>query len=76
MPVHLTKANLQQALLNRCPEFDVGSPQTKDKQQTCAVTRAESTLNLGMRDIGADGCLFLWSLYPYCLLPADLEDVF
>lgn len=66
---------LQQALLNSCPEFGVGSPQPKDKQQPCAVTRAESTLNLGMRETGVDGCLILWSLYPYCLLPGDLEDV-
>ena len=34
-PVHLTKANLQQALLNRCSESGVGSPQPKDQQQPC-----------------------------------------
>lgn len=36
-PVDLNEANLQQALLNRCPEFGVGSLQPKDKQQAHAV---------------------------------------
>lgn len=36
-PVDLKEANLQQELLNRCPEFGVGSLQPKDKQQARVV---------------------------------------